>query len=660
MKYDLLLISMPCAALNMPSLGLGILKAVLDREGISCDIRHFNLLAMKHFYDAPGEPRITPNDYHVITRRAREGFGDWIFAVPPFREPPPPTEDPLLDAAKKFYAAKDPDMGAKLLRMRDLAPSFLAQCVDEVLSAAPRVVGFTTMFSQNISSIALAMMLKARDPSIKIVFGGPNCEGAMGVGLLRAFVDIDVVVSGEAEQVLPGLARDLIEGRPIEKRPGLCFREGDEIVVVPMGGSGPVSMDDLPTPNYDEFFERLKTCSFRDAIALDMSLPLEGSRGCWWGEKHHCTFCGLNGDAMAFRKKTVGRLVNEIVEIATKHRILNFQAVDNIMAMSYFRDVLPTVRDLGLDLQIFYEIKSNLTREQVRLLSDAGVRTVQPGIESFSNAILQLMDKGVTALQNIRLLKWCAEDDVAVMWNVLYGFPGEPVEEYDRMADMMQSLTHLPPPSAVQVAIDRFSPYYDRPDDYGLEVIEPYDHYLQLYPVARPLISEIAYHFKHRHRDGRDPEVYTGRALAMIQQWRERWRPAHSLTCHRGPGFLRIVDRRFNLPNAVYNFPDVAGRIYLACDAGATADRVAATLREEGKDITPEEITVFLDGLVRKRLVYEEDGRYLSLATQKHPPIAASAHATDAQQTRKTRKPVADVGSGKADVLIPLRRIQTA
>ena len=108
--------------------------------------------------------------------------------------------------------------------------------------------------------------------------------------------------------------------------------------------------------------------------------------------------------------------------------------MDDIIELAHIRDLMPLLRERGCDLAIFYETKANLNKDQIRALQSAGVTAIQPGIESLSTPILKSMRKGVTGLQNIRLLKWCAEIGVTLSWNVLYGFPGEAPEEYERMA----------------------------------------------------------------------------------------------------------------------------------------------------------------------------------------------------------------------------------
>ena len=138
---------------------------------------------------------------------------------------------------------------------------------------------------------------------------------------------------------------------------------------------------------------------------------------------------------MAFRSKSPELVLEELLSQARKYGQLNFYAVDNILDMRYIRDVLPRLRDSEYDFTLFYETKANLKKDHVRAMRQAGVMTIQIGIESFSTPILKLMEKGATALQNIRLLKWCAEFGINAEWNFIYGFPHEPSAEYDRMAE---------------------------------------------------------------------------------------------------------------------------------------------------------------------------------------------------------------------------------
>ena len=182
----------------------------------------------------------------------------------------------------------------------------------------------------------------------------------------------------------------------------------------------------------------------------------------------HCTFCGLNGATMAFRSKSAPRALDELTHLATTYPGCDIQVVDNILDLKYFKTLLPELAARKLNVSLFYETKSNLKKEQVRLLRDSGVLTIQPGIESFSSKVLKLMKKGVSGLQNIQLLKWCKEIGVEPIWYFLMGFPGESPDDYFEMASLSARVCHLPKPSGVNVVrLDRFSPNFNQAGQLG-------------------------------------------------------------------------------------------------------------------------------------------------------------------------------------------------
>jgi ribosomal peptide maturation radical SAM protein 1 len=610
---------MPWHRLSTPSIQLGLLRSVLDRAGIATHVATLALAFMEHCRAASsglaeGE-RIGLADYAAIAdEHYRFGLGDWIFAVPPFRDAPE-SDARYLEFLRARHVGES-DIG-KALTMRRLVPAFVERMADEIIAAGPRVVGFTSTFNQTVASLVLAKLLKQRDPSIAIVLGGANCDGPMGAALHRTSSWIDVVVRGEAEGVLVDLIRDLLAGGPVRPQPGLCYREEGRPVVVAQAGGPQVSMDDVPLPNFDEYFDALAQTSFADELAGKVSLLYESARGCWWGAKSHCTFCGLNGSSMAFRSKHPARVIEDLTTLARRYGRLDFQVVDNILDLRYFREVLPRLRDAGYDLRLFYETKANLRREQVRLLRQAGVTAIQPGLESLSTPILRLMRKGVTAFQNVRLLKWCAEYEVRAFWNLIFGFPGEPPEEYARMAELVPGLTHLEPPTALSgLALERFSPYHDRAREFGLEILGPSAWYEYVYEADEATRTDLAYCFDYRHLDGRKPEDYVAPLRAVIDGWRTAWAPGQRLLHYRrGPGFLVVHDRRPGLERADYSFEEREARLYLACEDGATPEEAWASLRTAGvTDLDVDDVADFLDELVELRLAYTENGRYLALA----------------------------------------------
>jgi ribosomal peptide maturation radical SAM protein 1 len=338
---------MPWQALHLPSIQVGILQTLLGHVGIRTEVRSFYLAFMQDCrQETAGRPpdgEIRPAEYDAVTQdHYHVGLGEWIFAVPPFRD------DSDVDNRYLAYLQTEgiPEADiAKAIAMRAVVPAFLKRCASDILATGARVVGFTSTFSQTVPSLVLAKILKQRDPSLAVMFGGANCDGPMGAALHQAFPWVDVVVRGEAEGILPGLVKDLLANAPVRPQSGLCYRDTGRRVAVPQAGDGTVPLDEIPTPVYDEYFTRLRGMSFAEEIAGDIQLLHETARGCWWGVKSHCTFCGRAGLGMTFRSKSPDRVIHELTTLAARYGRLDFQAVDNILDLHYLCDVLPRLRD---------------------------------------------------------------------------------------------------------------------------------------------------------------------------------------------------------------------------------------------------------------------------------------------------------------------------
>jgi ribosomal peptide maturation radical SAM protein 1 len=593
---------MPFVSISTPSIGISILKSVLDGHGVPCDLRYGNL----RFAEWVGF-----ETYSVLDERVSDALfaGDWLFAQHLFG-------DHLeLDVYAETLRVNTSE--AEFNRIMDarlaVAP-FLDACLEEFRIEDYDVVGFTTTFEQNLASLAAARLIKERWPKKAIVFGGGNCEGEMGRELHRSFPWIDYVCSGEGERSFPQLIQAIAEGREPLGIAGIIHRRNG--CSIDNGSAQPITdMNSVPAPNYDEYFDAVKRSVV--AASLNPSLLIETSRGCWWGAKSHCTFCGLNGATMNFRSKDATRVVQEL-EGLRRYPTNRVVAVDNILDMRYFRDLLPQLRDRRLGLTLFYETKANLTKEQVKLLRDAGVLAIQPGVESLSTHVLQLMRKGVTALQNIQLLKWCRQYGVHVAWNLLYGFPGETADDYAAIGNVMESLWHLPPPYSMgAVRMDRFSPYFNQAAAFGLVNVRPMDMYRLLYPLPQDRLRNLAYFFEFDHPDGRTPAAFLGDVEHRVEAWRKA--ATSTLTAVRGASpELVITDTR---PNAVHPRVAMNGvqrEIYELCDSRHHVQGVMRWIAERyAVDGALERwVGDFLSQMVEWRLMANEGDEYLSLAVQ--------------------------------------------
>ena len=611
------LVSMPWGAPDRPALGISLLKAGLARRSIACDIHYLNL-TFAAFLGLDTYRWVQSGLPHVAFA------GDWVFTEALYG-PRPAADAAYLDDVLGRGWNVPARARADLLAVRSRVEPFLAHCLAAVPWAAYDVVGFTSTFEQNLASLALAARLKARWPTLRIAFGGANWEGEMGVELHTRFPFVDLVCSGEADFSFPELLAALEAGDParLADVPGLVIRDAAGRSVVSSPARPVARMDDLPIPDYADYFNALEASGTASAVVP--TLLFETSRGCWWGAKSHCTFCGLNGNGMTFRSKSAPRALDELRTLVATWRSSFVSVVDNILDMHYFRDFLPALAEANLDCDLFYEIKANLAKWQVEMLARAGVRRVQPGIESLSDRLLTAMRKGTTALRNIQLLKWCRQNGIAADWNVLYGFPGETALDYAQMSNLLPAIRFLGPPGAYgPIRLDRFSPYFNEPERFGLTDVRPMPAYSYLYPFEQESVARIAYYFEFGYAPGYDPGHAANAFLQQVENWIADPDPGALLAVDRPDGRLVLIDQRRDALAPRFTLEGMAREAYLFCDEIRSLDRILSHLDRLAPGGGPSRamLATVLDRFVAERLMVREGPLYLSLAL--HVPAAAA------------------------------------
>jgi ribosomal peptide maturation radical SAM protein 1 len=608
------LASMPFDSPFQPSIGLSLLKATLAPLAIPVQILYLTL----RFAERIGT--LTYAEIVRLTSSVRDLAGDWVFAAALFDPTRLDEAAYINDIVRRGWPSRDSAAVReafvdRLLDVRAQVDSFLDESVEHIASCRPRIVGFTSVFQQQIASLALAKRLKKECPGIFVVFGGANCEGVMGAEVVRQFPFVDAVVSGEGDLVFPELVQRVLHAEPVSDLTGVYTRRNIDAMARngAYGNAPPVKdLDVLPIPDYDDFFDQLH------ASRLDRRYPasimFETSRGCWWGERSHCTFCGLSDATMPFRGKSARRAVDELVHLTSRYPGCAVVGVDWILNVRAFDDFLPELAARRLDVELFYEVKANLKKAQVRLLRDAGVRVIQPGIESFSSDVLARMRKGVRGLQNIQLLKWCKEFGITPQWNLLWGFPHEPPEEYARMAALLPLLTHLTPPqSASAIRFDRFSPNFDRAEALGFADVQPFAAYRHIYPFEPEVVANLAYYFTYGYREPQDVERYTADVVREVRRWQQLHPESDLFSIDLG-SVLLVCDLRAG-GEALVTLSGLQRLLYELCDTACPL----ATLQQKAGEATSTfvsatELEVLLEPLLERGLMVREGMSYLSLA----------------------------------------------
>lgn len=519
------LVMAPWASTSRPGLGASLLKSIASAAGFETHLLYLNM----DFAETLGVDLYE----HFSTQPGLFGLSEHLFAAA-LHGPEAVGSEAML----RRWTNGDERQAATLRALRDgPVRSFVSRAAESVLAIDPAIVGFSCTFNQTLASLAIAAAIKAARPGVSIVLGGGCVHGEMGLELSAATAGlVDAVFTGEADETFPAYLSARRGGDRAPAIPGVAVR-GTRCAPAPLVRE----MDSLPVPDYSDYFARRRSWKGEGGPAPFEGIPFESARGCWWGQKSHCTFCGLNNEGMTFRRKSPDRVVREVRSLTGTYKTTRLLAADNILDHRAYGDLLPMLASEPMHLQLFYEIKANLRREQVGSLAAAGVRWVQPGVESLSTHVLKLMGKGISAMRIVHALRLFAEFGLTPSYNILCGFPGETALDYREMTALVARLTHLPPPSGTSsvVQVHRFSPYFRDPGAFGLQNVRPAWFYDHLFPAGGVDTSRLAYFFE------RDQEVEPSleAARAQLDGALKGWMgSSRRCTARLGPGFLEVSD----------------------------------------------------------------------------------------------------------------------
>jgi magnesium-protoporphyrin IX monomethyl ester (oxidative) cyclase len=376
---------MPFSELSQPSLALGLLTACCADEGLEARVLPANIWFSEEF-------GVSLHNL-IFEAYSTTLLGEWVFSHALFPDFAPDDDAYLrrsirllkLDGTVYWQRLKQAfpyvDHVLLLRTLREEVPRFVESVAKKVLAHNPKVVGCTSMFQQQCSSLALLKAIKALDPSVVTMLGGANCDGAMGRKSFELYPFVDYLVSGEADGFFGPLCRQAIDGSDHslfdfpEGVYGPWDREEEgrflPLALVPPPGEdlAPIArleqMDTSPVPNYDDYFAALKESALGDYVRP--ALPFQTARGCWWGEKSHCSFCGISKSAMKFRSKSAGNVMQQMYELRDKYGINTFQGTEYIFDWRYFTTLLPELKKLKLAFASRSRPTSRTTRSPVWL-----------------------------------------------------------------------------------------------------------------------------------------------------------------------------------------------------------------------------------------------------------------------------------------------------
>lgn len=359
-------------------------------------------------------------------------------------------------------------------------PSFLKDCyLPDLDRDPPGAIGISVPFRFQLwHTVALARAVREHAPSIKLVAGGTalqmfkyaNLHGRPD-GLQPLFSLFDAVVVGEGEEALVRILDAWEAGEALVDDGAAIARTRFPNVVV--AGASKVmapprvqylDLNKLSCPNYDDARWDLY-------LSPEPFLTYSPTRGCYWDR---CVFCeiGLSSDrpTSPSRERSYDLVVKDLHRLRLSGRHI-YWSVDAIRP-AWMVEVSRRIAAEGLDLKWGAEVRLDrkYTAEEAHILKEGGCLAISVGMESGSNRLLALMDKGTTVERYSIILGRLRDAGIAVYPMTFIGFPTETLEEAHSTVDYLLAhqdrLSILAMPATFYLEGNAI--ITKRPDDFGL------------------------------------------------------------------------------------------------------------------------------------------------------------------------------------------------
>lgn len=575
---------MPWAPAYMPSFQIATLQAFLKQHGISSDTKSLyldfaNMIGFNQYYYIPQD----------------QFLANALFSACIHKEMRPK----ISKLFKKYYKGRS--SFSNLLKTAEL---FLAKALSDIPFHEYEYIGFSTVFSQLFPSLALSKLIKIHYPATKIIFGGYNCCAEKGKSLMTICQEIDYIISYEGE--IPLL--NLLSNKPFKEIGGLTYRENGCVRMNPPNNEV-VPLDDLDTPDYNEYFNSLKGKKrLRRSKTLNnfVCVPMQVNRGCWWNK---CTFCNLNIQYQRYREKHYKKTIREVAELKNKYNVNYFVIISNIMNLNNNLELFNGLKPLGINILLHWNARLK-DYSLFKILKDSGVILLQFGLESLSKSLLEnKINKGVRLIDNIQVLKYLREFNIASETNIITKYPNESKREFRECIENFKSLYHLETPYSIDLKLVYGSYIYSNPNLFNIREIsldKKYEYFMPKTYLEKNIFDE--YTFKQKIR-----LVHPFKVLKKeLDIWFKKFFNSSAyplLYYEKGHGYILIIDRRYKkIVKYILNKDE--SDVYVFCHSIKNID----CIYKEFIYIEKTQIKHILDVFLEKRLMFKEDTEYLSLA----------------------------------------------
>lgn len=363
----------------------------------------------------------------------------------------------------------EPDMGllyvaSYLKRHRNVCVKYIDLSIDDeqdYLSHIEdcRIFCFSTYTANFHLTVEIASKIKSLSKGRAVLIAGGHHASALPNEVLKYF---DYVIVGEGELAMVSLYDRLISE----------YYSKDRIIV----GNCIENLDEIGWIDYS----LVKMDMYTRTVNGHKSISILTSRGC----PYNCNFCNstLMKRYKSVRYRSAEDVTNEIIYLNKAYGVSNYRIQDDIFSIN--RPRLRTLAEL-LEPHLFsfrcFARIDNIDAEILSCFKRMGIFHLSFGVESGSEKILKLMNKGITPDQIIKSISLAKAYGLKCRVYLIAGYPGETEETIKETIEVIRAA------KPDDVSIYPLIPYpgtplFNSPEKYKITYIDPdFSKYYQIF-----------------------------------------------------------------------------------------------------------------------------------------------------------------------------------
>jgi len=287
-------------------------------------------------------------------------------------------------------------------------------------------VGVTMLTPMYHRSLEVLRTARRVSPRIHTVVGGPH-PTVLPEQTLREIPELDFVVVGEGEIAIVEWMDALAGKRSLESVAGIAFRKNGQIRVNPP--RPPLQdLDQLPLPAR-HLLPMDAYRMTRSRTKAEHSYTVSVARGC----PFRCAYC-FRTFGRTFRPHSTARIIQEMSLLVGQYgaKEINLEADTITLNRSFILNLCRALQETDLPRKIQWTCESRVDtvdEEILQAMKRAGCWQISYGVESGSQRLLDLIEKGITLEQVERTFALTKKIGIAIRAFFMLGLPTETREE---------------------------------------------------------------------------------------------------------------------------------------------------------------------------------------------------------------------------------------